>query len=71
MLTSLVFFPYSFRDMKPALVYMLQHQKEIFERTMEIPQKFMAGAPEVITLNMHFMRLIKAKRVLDVGMCCT
>jgi len=41
---------------------------DLYEETKKHPLGFMAGAPEVIQFNQNLMRLIGAKRVLDIGL---
>uniref|UniRef100_A0A2K6VZM4 O-methyltransferase n=1 Tax=Onchocerca volvulus TaxID=6282 RepID=A0A2K6VZM4_ONCVO len=43
-------------------------EKELREKTMQIHEKYeMLGAPEVLQLGKNMIKLIKAKRILDIG----
>lgn len=43
-------------------------EKELHERTMRICKDYiMLGAPEVLQMGKNMIKLIKAKRVLDIG----
>lgn len=46
-------------------------EKELRETTMRLHRSYtMLGAPEVLQVGKNMIKLIKAKRILDIGSCC-
>ena len=67
-----VFKSYNLED--PVKSYCLDHstplseiQKKLMEETLNHPRGMMLGAPEVLSLNAAFLKALKAKKVIDVG----
>ncbi|CAD6194137.1 unnamed protein product [Caenorhabditis auriculariae] len=64
-----------YKDAFPLVVYCTNHtikqtdlQKELDEVTKErSPWPYMSGAPEVLTFGSNFIKMINAKRILDIG----
>lgn len=64
----------SYGSEDPLVKYTTEHslrmtdvQKELMEETLKHARGIMLGAPEVLQLNQNLMRIIGAKKVLDVG----
>lgn len=64
----------SYKTEDPVVRYTVEHslrqtdvQKKLTEETLKMSRGRMLGAPEVLQLNQNLMKLIGAKKVIDVG----